>query len=282
MKVTCLNSACFYGIFNIYSTVMNKIQSYMYVSVLLAALLGVSVFWADKREINSEVREKGVFFEQLEGHSGDATVEDTLLANEKLAAIRRENGNQRISLTNEEYGKYLDKINPDHWSVARCEVDFKSRLEPSETIIFDDLIRGIKLKLPFNNDWGGETFLIPPFETEKNIRDADQITFGPISSMFEGGCGWLRPYTLTFNEPIDLHDIDYHALKSNDDYNLITDLQVEKVSGKTIAYYSISDYCTNYYVIIFGFKHNYELMVSCGEEKDLQILLEVARSAELY
>lgn len=261
---------------------MSKIIAYTYLAVIVLILLGALVFLADKREINSELSEEGVYLEQLEAHSGDATVEDTLLANEKLAAIRRENGNKRIFLTNEEYGNYLDKINPDHWSVARCEVDFKSRLEPSETIIFYDLIRGIKLKLPFNSDWGGETFLIPPFETEKKIRDADQIPFGPIITMFEGGCGWLRPYTLTFNEPIDMQDIDYHALKSNDGHNLITDLQVEKVSGKTIAYYSVSDYCTNYYVIIFGLKHNYDLKVSCGEEKDLQILLEVARSAELY
>ncbi len=44
-----LNIACFYDIFNIYSAVMNKVLGYMYVAVVVLALLAVAVVWNSRK-----------------------------------------------------------------------------------------------------------------------------------------------------------------------------------------------------------------------------------------
>ncbi len=182
-----------------------------------------------------------------------------------------DNADKRISLTPENISQYNPPLKPN------CSEKF-NKDTPDVTVKYENKSRGIILELPYNKNWGNETYKINPYDKWNDENGKEYILFGPLTN-FEG-CSWVRNYALYFY-PANSADIRIEEMKKTPNYLEIFILKPIKksINGLDVIEFQRHGLCDNSELEIVGKKYNYVLRPLCGA--DFEFLENISKSIKL-
>jgi hypothetical protein len=192
-----------------------------------------------------------------------------------LQKVVKKNAVQRLELTDEVYDQIIESLGgrSDIENLRPlCDVQFNQDA-PNEWISISPTNREMKFSVPFNNDWGN-TFIKPVVYKE---RGSEVIEFGPLIAMGEGGCGWGRLYRM---ETIEYQPVA-KVIQDLKGFGTVRGIHSKKLKNAEIVSSISDEFCTVPSVVVIGKQHNYQLSVSCGSDKDIQILEKIAETVEV-
>lgn len=153
---------------------------------------------------------------------------------------------------------------------------------------------GIAFDIPYNPNWGNESFSISPFWHFRDENNNLELQFGPLINLGSPcepeGCMRLRSTTLTMlplkgdQEPLSFEEIEEYFKKH---VELYANVESMKLNGISMMKYTLlqSDNCHSPAIAIIGEEeYDYRLRtVGCSAniEQDFEYLEEIAKTIKL-
>lgn len=154
----------------------------------------------------------------------------------------------RILLTPETIPQYCDISNPA--MLNRCGTEQFNYEPPTTTVTYSNPAKGLSFAVPYNPEWGNDTFRINPYD-----EVANGINFGPIGQG-EGG-GWGRMLEQLMFEPAQSADRVIQDLNSKEGEFFTSKPYQATVGQHPVVKYAISTIGDFYGMIVIGTKFNY-------------------------
>lgn len=182
-----------------------------------------------------------------------------------------DDADDRTLLTSENISQYNPPSKPN------CSEKFNTDM-PDTIAKYENMDRGITLELPYNKNWGNETYKIMPYEMWNDETGEEYVLFGPITD-FEA-CSWVRNYALYFY-PAKSADMRIEEMKKAPNYSetFIIEPTKKVIAGLDIIEFQSHGLCDNVELEVVGKKYNYVLKPLCGT--DLGFLENISKSIKL-
>ncbi|RLC35650.1 hypothetical protein DRH14_00365 [Candidatus Shapirobacteria bacterium] len=152
----------------------------------------------------------------------------------------------RILLTPENIEKYNKPYE------KACDVKFNND-KATDTVVYVDKSRGLSVELPYNPNWGNETYRINPYD-EYTDDTYIRLRFGPVIT-FEG-CSWSRLKNFGF-VPVQTVKQTEVSLRKNPTIHSGDIEKIQLTNGLTAFQYIDDGIALMYTIEVVGKKHNY-------------------------
>jgi hypothetical protein len=145
---------------------------------------------------------------------------------------------------------------------------------PNRTVTYLDHDRGIAFDIPYNQNWGSDTFRVAPVE----ISD-ESVLFGPAFPSVHVSCAWKRVYELAFLRARSADDV-LAGLRGG----MLSDnkAEIKIISNKRVVRSEEEGFGRIVHMQVEGNRYNYEFTATCGSDESCEgDLEEIIRSVVL-
>jgi hypothetical protein len=191
------------------------------------------------------------YYSTWNGNAPMALLDDVKQAVKSFQLAQLAGVDNRILLTPNNVSQY------DSFNASSCAEKFNFD-QPDSRVAYADTSRGLSFSIPYNKNWGSDTYRINPYDETSN-----SIAFGPIGS-FEG-CGWIRSYFLSFLPAQSAQQV-LTTLKNASSEFYVMNPTTTTINNLTVVKYETAGLCAYPKLQVVGVKYNYEVSPLCSDD----------------